>query len=94
MTTRYSENYYATITSKDDPILVNLRKSVKTMNAANKKMGSSIRYRVRVAGRLGKYNPNASFYKNRKMVYDSNKYAWIRHSDAARFDVYLFQINV
>lgn len=94
--------YRFTVTSKDDPRLVELRKEVA---AHNKRIPWSepnvVQWRpkgtlwcsrkvltVNLRGRLGKDNPNIDKYRTRSGRLDTQT---VHHEDAVRFDVYVHE---
>ena len=99
---RYSENYVFTANAKsaDDLAKIEtLRQTVKAINHMQcqyeKDVGQTqARYRVCLRGRLGKNNPNARKYQERQKNYTgygARPYQMIRLSDAAFFDVYVYE---
>ena len=78
MTNRTSPDYVMTVATADDTGLVNYRNAIAVMNA-----NSDSKYRVDVKPRLGKDNPNAGFYKNKR------SYHTIRMEHGSHFDVYV-----
>ena len=98
----YSENYVFTADAKsaDDLAKIEtLRQTVKTINHMQcqyeKDTGQrQTRYRVCLRGRLGKNNSNAWKYQMRQKAYTgygARPYQMIRLSDAAYFDVYVYE---
>jgi hypothetical protein len=79
MTVRYSPSYMFTVTDKNDEKVVMLKEMLKATDAAK---------RVVFKGRLGKNNPAAIKYKNSNSY---NPYSYIKHEDASRFDVYVYE---
>jgi hypothetical protein len=99
---RYSENYVFTAkaTSADDlQKIETLRQTVKTINHMQRQYEKATgqqqtRYRVCLRGRLGKNNSNAWKYQMRQKAYvgyGARPYQMIRLSDAAYFDVYVYE---
>ena len=99
---RYSENYVFTAkaTSVDDRQKIEtLRQTVKVINYMQSQYEKSTgqqqtRYRVCLRGRLGKNNPNAWKYQMRQKTYTgygAHPYQMIHLSDAAYFDVYVYE---
>ena len=99
---RYSENYVFTAkaTSVDDRQKIEtLRQTVKAINCMQSQYEKDTgqrqtRYRVCLRGRLGKNNPNAWKYQVRRKSYcgyGAHPYQMIRLSDAAYFDVYVYE---
>ena len=99
---RYSENYVFTAkaASADDlQKIETLRQTVKAINHMQRQYEKDTgqqqtRYRVCLRGRLGKNNPNAWKYQMRQKAYTgrgAHPYQMIRLSDAAYFDVYVYE---
>ena len=99
---RYSENYVFTAkaASADDlQKIETLRQTVKTINHMQRQYEKDTgqqqtRYRVCLRGRLGKNNSNAWKYQMRQKAYTgygARPYQMIRLSDAAYFDVYVYE---
>lgn len=79
---RTSTNYVATLdpnSTFDMEKLQIIRNTIKTLNKFN-----TNKFKVSIKGRLGKNNPNAFKYKNKRVV-------TIKQEDAARYDVYIYE---
>ena len=99
---RYSENYVFTAkaaSADDRQKIETLRQTVKVINYMQSQYEKytgqqQTRYRVCLRGRLGKNNPNAWKYKMRQKAYTgcgAHPYQMIHLSDAAFFDVYVYE---
>lgn len=100
--TKRTSAYRFTIQSKDDPRLLELKKEVSERNKNipwsepthvnwfHKRVRMKPVEEIKIAGRLGKNNPNAHLYRV------SGPYRWktsILHEHAGHFDVYVHRMN-